>query len=59
MVATRLDSVSATLSSLQAIEVGLTVGLLALLVVLIAVIVRRGLRPLEDMSARGRRHRRG
>ena len=50
VVATRLDSVSATLSSLRAIEVGLTIGLLALLVVLITVIVRRGLRPLEDMS---------
>ncbi|HEY5108679.1 MAG TPA: HAMP domain-containing protein, partial [Acidimicrobiales bacterium] len=50
VVATRLDSVSATLSSLQAIEVGLTLGLLALLVILITVIVRRGLRPLEDMS---------
>ncbi|HEX7442341.1 MAG TPA: HAMP domain-containing sensor histidine kinase, partial [Acidimicrobiales bacterium] len=50
VVATRLDSVSATLSSLQAIEVGLTIGLLVLLVLLITVIVRRGLRPLEDMS---------
>jgi two-component system, OmpR family, sensor kinase len=51
VVATRLDSVSSTLSSLRAIEAGLTIGLLALLVVLITVIVRRGLRPLEDMSA--------
>jgi two-component system OmpR family sensor kinase len=51
VVATRLDSVTATLNSLRAIEVGLTVGLLVLLVVLIAVIARRGLRPLEDMSA--------
>jgi two-component system OmpR family sensor kinase len=51
VVATRLDSVTATLNSLRAIEVGLTVGLLILLVILIAVIVRRGLRPLEDMSA--------
>jgi two-component system OmpR family sensor kinase len=51
VVATRLDSVTATLDSLRAIEAGLTVGLLALLVVLIVVIVRRGLRPLEDMSA--------
>jgi len=50
VVATRLDSVTATLDSLRALEIGLTVGLLALLVVLIAVIVRRGLRPLEDMS---------
>lgn len=50
VVATRLDSVSATLSSLRAIEVGLTIGLLVLLVLLITVIVRQGLRPLEDMS---------
>ena len=50
VVATRLDSVGATLSSLRAIEVGLTLGLLALLVILITIIVRRGLRPLEDMS---------
>ena len=50
VVATRLDSVSATLASLRAIEVGLTIGLLVLLVLLITVIVRRGLRPLEDMS---------
>jgi two-component system OmpR family sensor kinase len=51
VVATRLDSVSATLSSLTAIEVGLTLGLLVLLMVLITFIVRRGLRPLEDMSS--------
>ena len=50
VVATRLDSVDATLASLRAIEAGLTIGLLALLVVLIAVIARRGLRPLESMS---------
>ncbi len=50
VVATRLDSVSATLASLRAVLVGLTVALLALLVVVIAVVVRRGLRPLEDMS---------
>jgi two-component system OmpR family sensor kinase len=50
VVATRLDSVSATLASLRAIEVGLTLGLLVLLVILITVIVRTGLRPLEDMS---------
>jgi len=50
VVATRLDSVSSTLASLRALEIGLTIGLLVLLAVLIAVIVRRGLRPLEDMS---------
>ena len=51
VVATRLDSVAATLASLRAIEVGLTLGLLALLVILITIILRRGLRPLEDMSS--------
>ena len=51
VVATRLDSVSATLSSLTDIELGLTLGLLVLLTVLITFIVRRGLRPLEDMSS--------
>jgi len=50
VVATRLDSVTATLDSLRAVLVGLTLGLLALLVVVITVVVRRGLRPLEDMS---------
>jgi two-component system, OmpR family, sensor kinase len=50
VVATLLDSVSATLGSLQAIELGLSVGLLVVLAVLITVLVRRGLRPLEDMS---------
>jgi len=50
VVATRLDSVTATLDSLQEVLVGFTVGLLLLLMVVIAVIVRRGLRPLEDMS---------
>ena len=50
VVATRLDSVSATLTSLRALELGLTVGLLVVLGLLITYIVRRGLRPLEDMS---------
>ena len=50
VVATRLDSVTATLASLRAVLIALTVGLLVLLMVVIAVVVRRGLRPLEDMS---------
>jgi two-component system OmpR family sensor kinase len=50
VVATKLDSVTATLDSLRAIEFGLTIGLLALLVILITLLVRHGLRPLEDMS---------
>ncbi|MGD0880454.1 MAG: HAMP domain-containing sensor histidine kinase [Acidimicrobiales bacterium] len=50
VVATRLDSVTATLNSLRAIELGLTISLLVLLAILITAILRRGLRPLEDMS---------
>jgi len=50
VVATRLDSVTATLNSLRAVLAGLSIVVLALLMVVIAVIVRRGLRPLEDMS---------
>ena len=50
VVATRLDTVTATLDSLQAVLVVLSLGLLVLLMVVIAVIVRRGLRPLDDMT---------
>jgi len=50
VVATRLDSVTATLDSLRGVLIGLSLGLLALLALVIAGIVRRGLRPLEDMS---------
>ncbi len=50
VVATRLDTVTATLDSLQDVLAALSVGLLLLLVVVIAVVVRRGLRPLEDMT---------
>jgi two-component system, OmpR family, sensor kinase len=51
VVATRLDTVNATLNSLRTIEIVLSVGLLLVLLVLITVLIRLGLRPLEDMSA--------
>ncbi len=50
VVATRLDTVNATLNSLRTIEIVLSVGLLLVLLVLITVLIRYGLRPLEDMS---------
>ncbi len=50
VVATRLDSVNATLNSLRTIEIVVSVGLLVVLLVLITVLIRLGLRPLEDMS---------
>jgi two-component system OmpR family sensor kinase len=50
VVATRLDTVNATLNSLRTIEIVLSVGLLIVLLVLITVLIRLGLRPLEDMS---------
>ncbi len=51
VVATRLDSVTATLDSLRTIEVAVTVGLLVALLLLIGLLMRYGLRPLEDMTA--------
>jgi len=50
VVATSLDPVNATLASLRAIELAVSVGLLAALVILMALLVRVGLRPLEDMA---------
>jgi two-component system OmpR family sensor kinase len=50
VVATRLDSVTATLNSLRAIELAVSLGLLAVLLVLMTVLIRLGLRPLEDMA---------
>jgi two-component system, OmpR family, sensor kinase len=50
VVATRLDSVNATLNSLRTIEIVVSIGLLLVLLVLITVLIRLGLRPLEDMS---------
>ena len=58
VVATRLDSVSATLSSLRAIEIGLTLGLLVLLVILITVDRAAGPSTPGGHVAGGGRHRR-
>jgi two-component system OmpR family sensor kinase len=50
VVATPLDSVEATLASLRNIEVAVSLGLLAALFVLMSVLIRVGLKPLEDMT---------
>jgi two-component system, OmpR family, sensor kinase len=50
VVATPLDAVNATLNSLRTIELAVSVGLLAALLVLMTVLVRLGVRPLEDMT---------
>ncbi len=50
VVATRLDSVNATLHSLRRIEIIVSIVLLVALLVLMIVLIRIGLRPLEDMS---------
>ena len=50
VVGTRLDSVNATLNSLRNIELAVSLGLLAALLVLMTLLVRLGLRPLEDMT---------
>ncbi len=50
VVATPLDAVEATLRSLRNIELALSLGLLATLFVLMSVLVRLGLKPLEDMT---------
>ena len=51
IVATRLDSVTATLASLRHVELAVSLGVLAALFILLMFFVRRGLRPLEDMTA--------
>jgi two-component system, OmpR family, sensor kinase len=50
VVATPLDAVDATLTSLRNIELAVSIGLLAALLVLMTVLVRLGLRPLGDMT---------
>lgn len=50
VVATRLDSVDATLQSLEEIELAVSVGMVLALFVLMTVVIRRGLRPLELMA---------
>ena len=50
VVATRLDSVNATLTSLRDIELAVSLSVVAALLVLTTVLIRRGLRPLEVMT---------
>ena len=51
VVATRLDSVNATLRSLREIVLAVSLSVVAALLVLTTLLVRRGLRPLELMTA--------
>ena len=50
VVAAPLDEVNATLDSFRRVELAVSAGLLATLLVLMTVLVRLGLRPLEDMT---------
>jgi two-component system, OmpR family, sensor kinase len=50
IVATSLDTVEGTLSSLRNIELAVSLGLLAVLLVLMTLLIRLGLRPLEGMA---------
>lgn len=50
VVATRLDSVNATLSSLRNIELAVSGAVLIALFVLMMLLIRRGLLPLESMT---------
>jgi two-component system OmpR family sensor kinase len=50
IVASPLGSVNATLDSLRNIELAVSIGLLLALLILMTVLVRLGLRPLEDMT---------
>ena len=50
VVATSLTTVNATLTSLRTIELAVSLGLLAALLVLMTLLIRQGLRPLEDMA---------
>jgi two-component system OmpR family sensor kinase len=50
VVAAPLDAVDATLRSLRNIELAVSIGLLAALFVLMTVLVRLGLKPLENMT---------
>ncbi len=50
VVATTLTLVNSTLSSLRTIELALSLGLLAALLILMTLLIRRGLRPLEEMA---------
>jgi two-component system OmpR family sensor kinase len=50
VLATTLTTVNATLNSLRNIELALSLGLLAALVILMTLLIRQGLRPLEEMA---------
>ena len=50
VVAVRLDSVTATLTSLLHIELAVSAGVVVALLVMLTLLIRRGLRPLEDMT---------
>jgi two-component system OmpR family sensor kinase len=50
VVASSLASVNATLASLRTIELAVSLGLLVALLILMTLLIRLGLRPLEDMS---------
>ncbi len=50
VVATPLTTVNATLNSLRTIELAVSLGLLAALLLLMTLLIRQGLRPLEAMA---------
>ncbi len=50
VVATPLTAVNATLRSLRAIELAVSLGLLVALLLLMTLLIRQGLRPLEAMA---------
>jgi len=50
VVATRLDSVEATLTSLRNIELAVSLAVVVALLALMTLLIRRGLRPLEQMT---------
>ena len=51
VVAARLDSVEATLNSLLHVELAVSAGVVVALLIMLTLLIRRGLRPLEDMTA--------
>ncbi len=50
IVATSLTAVNATLDSLRTIQLAVSLGLLAALLLLMTILIRQGLRPLEAMA---------
>jgi two-component system OmpR family sensor kinase len=50
VVATRLDSVEATLASLRNIELAVSLAVVVALLALMTLLIRQGLRPLEQMT---------